>query len=106
HGGDAALAILREDANFDVLFCDLMMPGLSGPKFYRILQAEFPQLASRVIFITGGVFSDATQDFLDNSGAHCLYKPFSLDSVRDAIAGVQANNKAPGGDQSRHQKTG
>ncbi len=98
-GGNEALAILREDSDFDVLFCDLMMPGLSGPKFYEILKTEFPALAGRVIFITGGVFSDVTQSFLDNSQARCLYKPFSLDSVREAIAGIQADNAPPASQQ-------
>ncbi len=88
-GGDAALGALRDDADFDVVFCDLMMPGLSGPKFYEVLEDEFPHLAKRVIFITGGVFSDVTQSFLDQSQAHCLYKPFSLDSVRAAMAAVR-----------------
>ena len=92
-GGQEALTLLREDANFDVLFCDLMMPGISGPKFYEVLEDEFPKLAGRVIFITGGVFSDVTQDFLDKSQARCLYKPFSLDSVREAIAGVRSDNE-------------
>ncbi len=86
NGGESALALLREDSDFDVLFCDLMMPGLSGPKFYEVLQAEFPQLAKRVIFITGGVFSDVTQTFLDESPVSCLYKPFSLVDVKKAIA--------------------
>lgn len=88
-GGDDALEILHKDADFDVVFCDLMMPGLSGPKFYEVLQKEFPHLAARVIFITGGVFSDVTQSFLDNSQASCLYKPFSQGNVREAIASVQ-----------------
>jgi signal transduction histidine kinase/ActR/RegA family two-component response regulator len=93
-GGHEALAVLAEDCDFDVLFCDLMMPGLSGPKFYERLLEEYPNLAKRVIFITGGVFSDVTQSFLDNSQARCLYKPFSLDSVREAIAGIQRDNES------------
>jgi len=103
-GGHEALAILEEDSDFDVLFCDLMMPGLSGPKFYERLEAEYPELAKRVIFITGGVFSDVTQTFLDNSQARCLYKPFSLDSVREAIAGIQGDNK--GAVATPHKQTG
>ena len=104
-GGEEALTILREDANFDVLFCDLMMPGISGPKFYEVLEDEFPELASRVIFITGGVFSDVTQNFLDNSRARCLYKPFSLNSVREAMAGVRrATETSTVHQQNSHQQ--
>ncbi len=86
NSGESALALLRDDNDFDVLFCDLMMPGLSGPKFYEALQTEFPQLTNRVIFITGGVFSDVIQAFLDESPVSCLYKPFSLADVKKAIA--------------------
>lgn len=96
-GGEAALALLREDSDFGVVFCDLMMPGLSGPKFFEKVEKEFPDLASKVIFITGGVFSDVIQAFLDKSGVNCLYKPFSRESVRDAMATLQAaNREAPG----------
>ncbi len=100
-GGDEALEVLRKNASFDVVFCDLMMPGLSGPKLYETIEREFPHLAARIIFITGGVFSDVTQSFLDQNQAHCLYKPFSIDSVRVAMTALSERTEPNSVPQSK-----
>jgi CheY-like chemotaxis protein len=36
----AALALLEEGQSFDVVFCDLMMPQMSGMDFFVQLQAK------------------------------------------------------------------
>ncbi|MBA2663227.1 MAG: PAS domain S-box protein, partial [Bradymonadaceae bacterium] len=41
-----------------VILCDLQMPELSGAQFYRQLLATRPDLAARVIFMTGGAFTN------------------------------------------------
>jgi CheY-like chemotaxis protein len=75
--GEEGLARLRE-RTFDVIVCDLRMPRLDGPAFYRAIAASSPSLARRVIFVTGDVAGTDAERFLEDSGCRWLPKPFRL----------------------------
>ncbi len=85
--GDAALAILDRDGDFEVILCDLMMPGVSGMDVHARLAARHPELATRMVFMTGGAYTPRALDFLAEVAPRCLQKPFFLDDVRAAVAG-------------------
>jgi CheY-like chemotaxis protein len=74
--------------NFDLIISDFRMPGLNGQQFYEIVKGTYPILASRVIFVTGDVVNEETQDFLRSIGNPHLGKPFNLNSVKEAVAWV------------------
>jgi two-component system cell cycle sensor histidine kinase/response regulator CckA len=71
---------------FDVLLCDLMMPEMSGMDVHARLERASPELAGRVLFMTGGAFTPATQEFLSGlpAGAY-LAKPFDADLLRTRV---------------------
>jgi two-component system NtrC family sensor kinase len=70
---------------FDVIVCDLRMPRMDGPTFYRAIAAREPALSRRVIFVTGDVAGTDAGRFLETSGCRWLPKPFRLaDLVRTA----------------------
>ena len=73
-----AIARLTADPSFDIIFCDLMMPGVSGAGFYKELEVLAPGLLSRLVFMTGGVFSTQTNDFLQSVPNTCIEKPFDI----------------------------
>lgn len=75
--GEEALARVRE-RRFDLVICDLRMPRLDGPSFYRAMAANTPALARRVIFVTGDVAGTDAERFLAESGCRWLPKPFRL----------------------------
>jgi CheY-like chemotaxis protein len=75
--GQAALARLGE-RTFDLVVCDLRMPRLDGPSFYRAITERFPSIARRVIFVTGDVAGTEAERFLEESGCRWLTKPFRL----------------------------
>jgi PAS domain S-box-containing protein len=77
HDGEVALAKTRE-AEYDLVICDLRMPKLDGPSFYRAIAVSAPTLARRVIFVTGDVAGTEAGRFLDESGCRWLTKPFRL----------------------------
>lgn len=70
-----ALTLLRAGERFDGVLADLMMPELSGPAFYEELNRVRPELASRVVFLTGGAFTENARAFLERTGSPRLEKP-------------------------------
>ena len=61
------------------------MPELDGPGLYRILAQQQPHLCPRVIFFTGDTLAPETKRFLEQSGARCLEKPFTIATVRRVL---------------------
>ena len=82
--GEAGLAALRSGA-FDVIICDVMMPGMNGREVHRRIAAEHPGLERRLVFISGGTFTPELDAFLTGSANRSLTKPFKLDDVFAAI---------------------
>jgi signal transduction histidine kinase/CheY-like chemotaxis protein len=80
-GGANALEKLTEDAEFDLILCDLMMPGTNGMDVYASATASFPFLASRFVFMTGGAFTPRAKAFLAETSLPRLEKPFRIEAV-------------------------
>lgn len=89
--GHEALELLTAPDRFDVIVCDLMMPGLGGIDVHAAIAARFPGLERRMIFITGGAFTSTTERFLQQIPNDCLTKPFSARALVDAIERAAAN---------------
>jgi nitrogen-specific signal transduction histidine kinase/ActR/RegA family two-component response regulator len=85
-GRDAQSMIGAHD--YDAIVCDIRMPDLDGPALFRWLEAERPQLASRVVFLTGDTLGPSAVRFLAECGRPVLEKPFVPEEVRRAIAAV------------------
>lgn len=83
--GRIALERLRNGDRFDVILCDLMMPELTGADLHAALRELSPDLADQMIFITGGAFSPASQQFLERITNLCFEKPCDLDELRSAV---------------------
>ena len=84
--GEEAIERLCADEPFDVVFCDLMMPEVSGMEIYGRVSARRPELASRFVFMTGGAFTPEAREFLEQNPLVCLEKPFELRQIRDLVA--------------------
>jgi PAS domain S-box-containing protein len=82
-----ALAAIEGDPDLDVVLCDLMMPDVSGIELFHQLEARFPALARRVVFITGGAFTPEASAFLRAAGNPVLEKPFDLRRLRALVSG-------------------
>jgi PAS domain S-box-containing protein len=83
--GHEALARLREHQGYDLVICDLKMPRVDGMTLYRAIAAAVPELARRVIFVTGDVAGTDAERFLDESGCRWLAKPFRLGDLLRAV---------------------
>ena len=83
--GAAALAELSSGP-FDVVLCDLMMPEMTGIELHARLAAEAPEVARRIVFLTGGAFTTGAREFLAQVPNACLEKPFDPAALRAAVA--------------------
>jgi signal transduction histidine kinase len=82
-GGEALSKVKTK--TYDLVVCDLKMPRVGGIEFYRAIAAATPELARRVIFVTGDVAGTDAERFLAESGCRWLAKPFRLgDLLRTA----------------------
>lgn len=70
-----ALKRLASGERYDLILCDLMMPHMSGASFHAKLLDIDPQLASQVVFMTGGAFTPAAMAFVDTIDNLLLEKP-------------------------------
>lgn len=80
-GAQAALTLLREGHRFDLILCDLMMPGRGGRWLHAALRREFPELLPTFCVITGGAVEPEDARFLRERKPPLLRKPFSTDDV-------------------------
>jgi PAS domain S-box-containing protein len=86
--GEAALAQLGAGPGFDLVLCDLMMPGLSGMDLFERVRQSVPAAAARFVFLTGGAFTDRARQFLERVPNPRLEKPFDPDGLRRSVAGL------------------
>jgi signal transduction histidine kinase/CheY-like chemotaxis protein len=77
-----------EVRSYEVILCDMHMPDLDGPGFYRALEHRYPRLVSRVIFLTGDTLSAEAAAFFAQVDRPRLVKPFNAQEVRRVIAQV------------------
>jgi len=94
---EEALRRVRAGERFDAVVCDLMMPEMSGMALFEELQHEAPGLATRTVFLSGGVFKPEVRDFLDRVPNECLDKPFDAAGLRATLRRVLALPVARGG---------
>src|SRR4051812_48109995 len=72
-GGSGLREVVEMD--FDVIICDMLMPGMPGDMFYLAVSKIKPQMASRFVFITGHRGNAKVDDFLKSIDALVLFKP-------------------------------
>jgi signal transduction histidine kinase len=87
--GLEARDILSEQ-HFDLLICDLKMPGMSGRELYSYIEQAHPDMAQRVIFSTGDTVSQESWAFLSKVQNRCISKPFKPDEVLSEVRGLVA----------------
>ena len=81
----SALARILTGERFDLVLCDLMMPGMNGMELYQELLASAPEQAEKVIFMTGGAFTAATEAFVELHRDRFVSKPVDLEELRRVI---------------------
>ena len=82
--GEHGLELL--DSNrYDAIVLDMRMPDISGQVLFERLRAKRPELAERVIFITGDTVSRDLRSFLESTGRPFIPKPFEFAALQEAL---------------------
>jgi len=80
-----ALSLL-EQGSYEAIVTDVRMPGMDGIALYREVERRWPELAGRVVIMTGDVENEAVASLLRESGLASLEKPFRLEQLLSTLA--------------------
>jgi len=70
---------LLESGDFLGVVSDMRTPGgVNGADVHAWISRHRPELASRIVFITGDVANEDTAATLERTGAPCVEKPFGV----------------------------
>jgi two-component system, cell cycle response regulator CpdR len=83
--GQQALQRLRQHG-YDLILCDLFMPVMNGPAFYREVRRSHPNSATKIAFMTAHRNLDEYASFLRDVRAPVLFKPFAWAKLRETMA--------------------
>jgi len=84
-GGREALDRIAAGDRFDVILCDLMMPGLTGMDLHAALAASAPDQAARMVILSGGLCSAPALEFMERVPNERLEKPFATATLRALV---------------------
>ncbi|MBI1722396.1 MAG: response regulator [Gemmatimonadetes bacterium] len=91
--GREALQLLEREPVACVL-SDVHMPVLDGAEMYEAIVKRWPELATRVVFMSGDSAADASVQRLAERGCPVLQKPFELDDVKKILQRMTAPSAA------------
>lgn len=80
-----ALSLCARGETFDLILCDLMMPVMTGMELHQQLSRVAPEQAERMIFVTGGAFTEKGRHFLSETPKEYIEKPFDSANLRAIV---------------------
>jgi signal transduction histidine kinase len=91
----AALARFEAGERFDVVLCDVMMADMNGIEFYEELSRRDADQGSRVVFMTGGAFTENARTFLDGVPNARFSKPWKPGELLALVQAVGSTRSTP-----------
>jgi CheY-like chemotaxis protein len=86
HGGQIGFELLLNN-DFDLILCDIFMPGMGGPDLLDRVREMRPELAHRVVFVTGIAGSRLIREMQERDNVPLLQKPIQLRAVEQLLSG-------------------
>jgi len=86
--GEDAISLITTGARFDAIVSDVMMPTMTGIELSEELQRLAPEQAQRLIFLSGGAFTEHARARLEQIGVPQLAKPVTAAALRDCVREV------------------
>ena len=82
--GIAGFAALQQN-RFDAIVCDVRLPFLSGRGFYDQVQVDYPEMACRMVFVSGWAKDPSVRQAIQETGRPMVAKPFSMEILAAAV---------------------
>jgi PAS domain S-box-containing protein len=82
---EAQERLLTRKEPYDVIFCDLMMPELTGMDLHDILTAQRPEVVGKMVYMSAGAFTPRAAQFLESHPERRIEKPFDPVRVRSFL---------------------
>jgi PAS domain S-box-containing protein len=93
HDGPAALRLLeRQGASVDLLFTDVVMPGMSGKELADLAREAHPQL--RVLYTSGYTRNAIVHGGRLDAGVEMIAKPFTVSALAQKVRDVLDTGKS------------
>jgi signal transduction histidine kinase/ActR/RegA family two-component response regulator len=70
---------------YDLVICDMKMPGLDGQHFYESLRRAGNPLRERFLFVTGDIVASQTREFLERNQLPHVAKPFRVEELTEKV---------------------
>ncbi|SRR5579884_338366 len=74
-----------KEGGYDAIFLDIKMPLMDGRRLYEKVQTHFPEMARRIIFLTGDIANQSTAEFIRETGNLRLQKPFTIKEIKTVL---------------------
>tara|TARA_R110001592_G_scaffold20926_19_gene84770 strand:+ start:10203 stop:10571 length:369 start_codon:yes stop_codon:yes gene_type:complete len=89
--GSEALSVLKEDATFDLLLTDIVIPGIDGIELAQKATDLHPEM--KIMFITGfaAMIMERHKDMKEQEQPQVLSKPFHLNDLVQQVEDVLAS---------------
>ncbi len=78
--GEEAIRLI-EKRKYDAVISDIKMPGIDGKGLFIYIHKHHPEIADKVVFITGDVLNKDTLLFLQTTNNRYIEKPFNVDAL-------------------------
>ncbi|WP_407737257.1 PAS domain S-box protein [Hyalangium sp.] len=82
---EAQERLLTRREHYDVIFCDLMMPDVTGMDLHDVLAAQRSELLGRMVYMSAGTFTARATEFLQRVADRRIDKPFDPARVRSFL---------------------
>ena len=87
--GESALDVINgAEQHIDLIISDIVMPGMDGHTFVRLVRQEMPEV--KVILVSGYAEDAVAEDFARDPTIHFLPKPFTLRELAGKAKEVMA----------------
>jgi PAS domain S-box-containing protein len=80
-----ALERVASGSRYDLVLCDLMMPQITGMEVHETVAKIDKAQADRIVFMTGGAFTERARSFFETTHNQRIEKPFDLKTLRHFV---------------------
>jgi PAS domain S-box-containing protein len=84
---------MMQENDYDFILLDIKMPDMNGLELYRQLKKVKPEMAKKVLFVTGDVLEKTTSAFLRENDVPSITKPIDVEKLKQSIDKILVADK-------------